>query len=163
MKYLFAFLICFFTLIYAQEGEYGFWGYLEVNSQTKGRIGADLEDGYTYHTYSFTVPEGTGTVNITLESLDSDLDLAIHRGSSIRDYNEADFFDGSDSIIHNYSLTNAVPESIYNVAVVNQTKEVSSYLLTLEASQSAQGNTGPTLLESKKIETKRKGNFSRLI
>ena len=151
MKHLLAFLICSLTLITAQEGEYGFRGYLETNSQTKGRIGADLEDGYTYHTYSFTVPEGIGTVNITLESLDADLDLAVHRGSSIPNYNGADFFDNADSKVHTYTLTNAVPESVYNVEVINQTKEVSSYLLSLEASQSTQGNTAPALLKSKKI------------
>lgn len=122
----------------AQEGEYGFQTNIDVNTQLNAQIGADLDGGITYHTYSFTVPEGISSVTMTATGENGDIDLAFQVGSGISSYDEADFFEETEDTEHSYTLTNAMPNTIYNVEVLNQTAAVINYSLSLSATEGAQ-------------------------
>jgi len=141
------------SLALTQEGEYGFWGQLTIDSQIKGRIGVDLEGEITYHTYSFTTPKDISSISIQLESLDAPLTLAIKQGSSFYSLDDADYVDNRNATTHSYDLTNLMPNSIYNIAVVNESPVVSSYILTLEPAgfQAAQESLVMQRLASQKI------------
>ncbi len=99
MKFPLSKLIIFilFTLFFSPAFSFS----VEKTLSTKGELvsgrvmsgNIDLsEEGQSYQTYKFKVPEDTFAVRLTLKDSPADLDLFIKRGEEIQSYDLVDFF-----------------------------------------------------------------------
>lgn len=140
MKHLACLVVIVLGAALAQEVS-GFQGTIALGEQFENTLAIDTVDGFiTYHTYSFTVPAGVGQVIVTVDGKGSDVDLAVKAGSSILDYGDTDHFDDSEASEHSYTITTPMPNTVYNVEVVNQTDQPINYTLSLTSSEGASGS-----------------------
>ena len=127
-------------LALAQTELFGFQGIIALDSEVSANLPVDTVDGYTtYHTYSFTVPEGIGEVVVTLNGNGADVDLALNAGAEISSYDDADYTDASEDSEHSYTLSAPMPNTIYNVEVINQTDTPADYTLSLTGAAGTNG------------------------
>jgi len=151
VRWLLFFLVSFLSFAITQEGEYGFRGQVNTNTEIIGIIGANLDGDYTHHSYSFTAPEGIGMLEINLESQQGQLGLAVQRGQNFTTISNADSFESQERKQQSYSLKNLMPNTIYNIVIVNESKRVHRYTLTVEELESPQASLSTAALESTKI------------
>ncbi|MEM7738273.1 MAG: PPC domain-containing protein [Deinococcota bacterium] len=88
-------------------------------------------DGFGYHTYSFTVPEGVSGFSVFVDGKGNDLDLAVQAGGPVVSYDEADYSDLSEEQNPSYSVNQPMPNTIYNIEIVNAYNDPLDYGLTL--------------------------------
>ncbi|MEZ4606175.1 MAG: serine protease [Deinococcales bacterium] len=81
------------------SGEYGA---LALGGAVAGVIAAKGDASFIYHTYTVDVPPGLDYLDILLDGMGGDIDLALKADSPIETYDEVDYLDSSETTTASY-------------------------------------------------------------
>ncbi|MFO7544194.1 MAG: hypothetical protein R6W77_01710 [Trueperaceae bacterium] len=122
-----------FASALAQGTPSGEYGSLSLGSSVEGTLaGIAGQESVVYHTYTVTIPTGSGPVTVRIDGFGSDIDIALKFGAPILDYDDVDHLDVSEEPNPSYTIT-APPAGILYVDVMNLLPMAARYRLSVTA------------------------------